>query len=131
MGGSATFNDPRYPNYTLPSPENPFSNALPPPTNFSYTLLLAPTSAGLSSRPQTACALNGAVNPRTNGTLANQQLWLRDAADGYRTEWLINGLTPSTNYTMYSILNGVKVAGPQYFVTKSGMTSAPQRKASC
>ncbi|VDB91931.1 unnamed protein product [Peniophora sp. CBMAI 1063] len=125
MGDGVIFNDPTYPNYTLPSPETPFSNASPPPRNFSYTLLLSPTTAGLPSRPQTACALTRAVNPRTNGTLASQQLWLRDGSDGYRTEWLINGLTPSTNYTMYTVLNGAKVAGPQYFVTKSGTFSCP------
>lgn len=43
---------------------------------------------------------------------------LRDSA-GWRSQWIIEGLTPSTNYTVYVINNATSVSPPLYFSTKS------------
>lgn len=37
----------------------------------------------------------------------------------------MGGLTPSTNYTAYVLLNSTKVSGPIFFSTKSGMLYFP------
>ncbi|KAI0067521.1 hypothetical protein BV25DRAFT_1819850 [Artomyces pyxidatus] len=108
---------PIYPNYTLP----PANLSLPTPpasTAPNFTLILAPASSRLSGQPQTACALRNLVSTATEGQVLKQQDWLRDE-DGWRTEWLISGLTPLTNYSMYTIQDGTKVNGPVFFTTKS------------
>ncbi|KAA1470994.1 hypothetical protein DENSPDRAFT_760503, partial [Dentipellis sp. KUC8613] len=121
---------PSYPNYTLP-----VANITPPspPSNVpNFTLLLSPTSAqNLTALPQTACALRGfaagnRVHPASGGggNVLEEQQWLRDA-DGWRTEWLVGGLTPLTNYTAYTIQDQTKVNGPIYFTTKSASFSCP------
>ncbi|KAJ6570131.1 stretch-activated cation channel Mid1 [Mycena vulgaris] len=111
--------DPSYPNYTLPNANPPVPEAPSKPTN--YTLVVSPTSNSLSSMQQTACMLLG---QKSSGTVANQSLWLRDAA-GWRTEWLMTGLTAKTNYTAYVIQSSYKVSGPIYFTTKSSTFSCP------
>ena len=58
--------------------------------------------------------MNGGA-PRVQG----EKLWLRDA-DGWRTEWLVGGLSPQTNYTAYALQDGTKVSGPIFLSTKSG-----------
>ncbi|KZT30269.1 hypothetical protein NEOLEDRAFT_1054732 [Neolentinus lepideus HHB14362 ss-1] len=113
---------PTYPNYTLP-PAN-LSYATQPSSGGSpdFTLVLAPTSSSsLISEPQTGCALRSATSV---GSQIFQSLWLRDAS-GWRSEWLMGGLTPLTNYTAYVIENRTKVSGPIYFVTKSALFSCP------
>ncbi|KAI0031091.1 stretch-activated cation channel Mid1 [Vararia minispora EC-137] len=126
---AASIADPSYPNYTLPSPQEPFSSASPPPADAQpYTLLISPTtpptgSQSLANVPQTACALRRAAVDRVNGTLASAQSWLR-GPEGWRTEWFVEGLVPNTNYTAYAIRGGI-VGGPSYFVTKSGSFSCP------
>ncbi|KAI5981857.1 hypothetical protein EDD15DRAFT_2158798, partial [Pisolithus albus] len=37
----------------------------------------------------------------------------------FRSQWFVEGLSPSTNYTAYAIQDRVKVSGPIYFLTKS------------
>ena len=107
---------PTYPNYTLPVASLAFTDT-PPSSPPNYTLVLSPTSSSsLTSGPQTGCFLSSQNN---TGTIANQSLWLRDE-EGWRTQWLLEGLSPSTNYTAYAIQDGTKVAGPIYFATKSG-----------
>ncbi|KAH7886736.1 stretch-activated cation channel Mid1 [Phlebopus sp. FC_14] len=110
---------PRYPNYTLPlvsssAPENPPS----PPT---FNLVLAPLSAQLPSLLQTSCSL---LNTSMAGSLISYDLWKRDT-EGWRSQWLVDGLTPSTNYTAYVIQDQLKVSGPVYFVTKSAGFPCP------
>ncbi|KAI0309143.1 stretch-activated Ca2+-permeable channel component-domain-containing protein [Amylostereum chailletii] len=107
---------PTYPNYTLPDADTPFP--APPPNPQRHTLVLSPTSAALANGTQTACALLAAVDPKTNGSIAQTQLWLRNE-EGWRTEWVVQGLAPQTNYTVYTVQNGVNVSGPIYFSTKS------------
>jgi calcium channel MID1 len=106
---------PTYPNYTLPVASLAFTDT-PPSSPPNYTLVLSPTpSSSLTSGPQTGCFLS---SQNITGTIANQSLWLRDE-EGWRVQWLLEGLSPSTNYTAYAIQDGTKVAGPIYFATKS------------
>ena len=110
------FPQPTYPNYTL-SPANLSLPAPPPSPNF--TLVLSPTSIAspLTNLQQTGCRLT-AIN--STGTILNDTLWLRDIK-GWRNQWLVDGLSPLTNYTAYVVQDSTKVSGPIYFVTKSGM----------
>jgi calcium channel MID1 len=87
-----------------------------PPTFPNYTLILSPTSSGFANGFQTSCFLS---NQNTSGTIANESLWAR-GDEGFRTQWLMGGLTPSTNYTVFVLQNNTKVSGPIFFVTKSG-----------
>jgi calcium channel MID1 len=103
---------PSYPNYTLP----PANLSLPsPPSSPNFTLILAPTSSSLSV-PQTGCRLSAI---QSSGNELNQTLWLRDQT-GWRSQWLIGGLNPATNYTAFVVQDSTKVSGPIYFLTKSG-----------
>ncbi|KAJ7056654.1 stretch-activated cation channel Mid1 [Mycena amicta] len=110
--------DPTYPNYTLPAANSSFPAAPSNPTNF--TVIVSPTSNSLTSMPQTACMLK----TQTSGVVANESLWMRDSGR-WRTEWLLTGLTAKTNYTVYAIESGYKVAGPIFFTTKSSSFSCP------
>lgn len=102
-----------YPNYTLP-PANlsaPAQPSSPPP----FSLVIAPTSSSLASDMQTACRINSTSSA---GLVVSNDLWLRDNR-GWRSQWLVDDLTPSTNYTAYVIQDQVKLSGPIYFTTKS------------
>lgn len=105
--------DPQYPNYTLPSASPSIPAAPSDPIN--YTLIVSPTSNALSSMQQTACMIS---TQKSTGIVASQDLWLRDAS-GWRTEWLMTGLTAKTNYTAYVIMDAHKVSKPMFFTTKS------------
>jgi len=102
-----------YPNYTLP-PAN-LSTPSPPSSPPTFSLVIAPTSSGLASGMQTACSINS-TSP--SGLVVSNDLWLRNN-HGWRSQWLIDDLTPSTNYTAYVIQDQVKLSGPIYFTTKS------------
>ena len=104
---------PTYPNYTLPSANPSIPDA---PISPSFDLVLAPLSAQLTSLPQTGCSL---TNISSSGTVKLNDLWYR-GSDEWRSQWLIDGLSSSTNYTAYVIQDHIKVSGPIYFVTKSG-----------
>ncbi|KAG9312627.1 stretch-activated cation channel Mid1 [Chiua virens] len=111
---------PSYPNYTLP-----VANLSVPdiPTSIpNFTLVVAPTSAQLSSLPQTACAL---LNTSTStGSIVSTDTWLRNS-EGWRSQWLVADLELSTNYTAYVIQDSFKVSGPIYFTTKSDNFPCP------
>ncbi|KAG6868905.1 hypothetical protein C0993_008203 [Termitomyces sp. T159_Od127] len=112
---------PKWPNYTFP-PANlsqpPLPSGLP-----NYTLVISPTSStpSLTSIPRTGCML---LSQKSMGTISNESLWLRDIS-GWRTQWLLEGLVPSTNYTAYVIQNSAQVRGPIYFATKSASFACP------
>lgn len=109
---------PTYPNYILPAP-----NMTQPdqPTNSSnVTVIVSSTSSGLANKPQTGCFLSSQL---ASATTANESFWARD--EHWRIQWLMGGLTPSTNYTAYVIQNSTKVSGPIFFSTKSGMSYFP------
>ncbi|KAF7317056.1 putative acetate kinase [Mycena chlorophos] len=110
--------DPTYPNYTLPSANLSYQ---PPTDPTNYTVIVSPTSNSLTTMQQTACALR---TQKSTGIVANQSLWMRDE-EGWRTEWFFSGLVAQTNYTMYAIEDGYKVAGPIFFTTKSSSFSCP------
>ena len=105
---------PTYPNYTLPAAN--LSQPPLPATFPNYTLVLSPTSSGLANGLQTACFLS---SQNASGTIANESLWARDD-EGFRTQWLMDGLMPSTNYTAFALQSNTKVSGPIFFATKSG-----------
>lgn len=110
---------PAYPNYTLP-PANVSAPDIPPFIP-NFTLVIAPTSAQLSSLPQTACAL---LNTSSTGSIVSNDPWLR-GTEGWRSQWLVDGLSPSINYTAYVIQDSLMVSGPIYFATKSGELFLP------
>ena len=107
---------PSWPQYTLPS-----ANLSAPvaPSSSNFTLLISPTSSNLAAVPQTGCRL------RATQSSGNQQgggSWLLDS-NGWRQQWLVDGLSPATNYTVFVIENNTTVSGPINIVTKSGMPS--------
>ncbi|KAH8113052.1 stretch-activated cation channel Mid1 [Phellopilus nigrolimitatus] len=126
---------PTYPNFTLPIAN--LTSPTPPNQFPNFTLLVGPIGAfpefdfianifkdGL---PVTACALQNLTNLVVNsGSFGNvkDSLVFR-GADGWRTQWLVQGLQPLTNYTVYVIQDGVKVSGPINFVTKSASFDCP------
>ncbi|KAI0653108.1 stretch-activated cation channel Mid1 [Cubamyces menziesii] len=121
--------EPTFPNYTLPAANLSFPPTPSPPTN--YSLVIAPTASnGLSSLPRTVCALKNAVSKQgtilvTPASGSSQGLWLRDS-DGWRWQWLVNGLNPRTNYTLFALRDGVLASSePFYFVTKSATFNCP------
>jgi len=118
---------PTYPNYTLP-PANTTLPSFPPPSESSsstpnFTLFLAPLNAGLSSQPQTACAVRARVsgNPTIaqSAQVLEEQMWLRDEL-GWRREWLVGRLAALTNYSVFAVQDSTRLSGPIYFTTKSG-----------
>ncbi|KAK2465039.1 hypothetical protein APHAL10511_003115 [Amanita phalloides] len=107
----------KYPNYTLPQANLTFPQ-FPQAQSLDFSLILAPTSSRvLTNILQTGCSIRASQSSSV-GTVINQTLWLRDEY-GWRNQWLIGGLNPSTNYTAYVIQNDTKVSGPIYFATKS------------
>ncbi|EJD38150.1 hypothetical protein AURDEDRAFT_187821 [Auricularia subglabra TFB-10046 SS5] len=131
----------RYPNYTLPH-INPTPDQLRTPANESlpdFTLVLqrtvqAPSRRELHARisaasaAQGACVSRRALRKRQSGegpkfnsfaasVVANFTAVLR-GIDGWRVQWIIEGLEPGSNYTIY-ILGAGQTAGPVYFTTKS------------
>lgn len=122
--GGRPFDEPKWPNYTLPVADAPLP--VPPDSPSNYTLVIAETSNSIASAiPQTGCALrSSSMNLLSNSSRANvrivdRKLWLRDEK-GWREQWVIDGLRSSSNYTYYVLENGVGVSGPAYFVTKDG-----------
>ncbi|KAJ7220131.1 stretch-activated Ca2+-permeable channel component-domain-containing protein [Mycena pura] len=112
--------DPTYPNYTLPDAEPAVPAAPANPVN-NTVVVLPTTNSSSAGTPQTACML---LAQKPSGTVVNESLWLRDAA-GWRTEWLLDGLSPNTNYTAYVVESSHKVSGPIYFTTKSPSFTCP------
>lgn len=103
---------PAYPNYTLPA-----ANLSVPDSSFitsNVSLLITKTSA----RPSllSGCALR---QQDSEGTVIDQRFWNKDR-DGWRRQWTLGGLSPSTNYTAYVVVDDALVSGPLSFVTKSG-----------
>lgn len=115
---------PTYPNYTLPPANLTFPAEPTDPPNFQ--MFLAQTSAfGSAGIPRTGCALKAAAGGTGSGmsmltTQQSEGMWLRDIDEGWRWQWLVPGLAPSTNYTVFAVLDGTKVSDEIMFVTKSG-----------
>ncbi|KAG8737873.1 stretch-activated cation channel mid1, partial [Ceratobasidium sp. 428] len=119
-----SFTEPKYPNYTFQPaiPNIPSPPPIPPAPN--TTLLLFPTANANETvwLTNSACALAS----KLGGALTNTatRTVLRDS-DGWRTQWFVEGLSPSTNYTAYVVEDGAKVSGPSYFLTKSDSFPCP------
>lgn len=113
---------PTWPQYTLPS-----ANLSAPiaPSSSNFTLLISPTSSNLASVPQTGCRLK---TTESSGTQLNKGSWLLDT-NGWRQQWLVDGLSPATNYTVFVVENNTTVSGPINIVTKSGKYSHVQTSA--
>lgn len=110
---------PNFPNYTLPPVQTPFSVFQPSSTaQFNLTLLETSSASGLLT--QSSCALRATTSV---GTVKNQTNWIREEAEGWRSKWLVEGLTAGTNYSVFVSQDGTKVSGPLYFTTKSGRSS--------
>ncbi|KAI5119680.1 hypothetical protein M0805_009624 [Coniferiporia weirii] len=127
--------EPSYPNYTLPIASLPVPT--PPTQHPNFTLIAGPvnvfpefdfsTNTFVDGTPVTACALGSLSNLTVmSGSFGSVQesLVLRDS-DGWRFQWLVDGLQPLTNYTTFVLQDGVKVAGPVNFVTKSALFACP------
>jgi calcium channel MID1 len=114
LASAPPLNTPSYPNYTLPSADSSLPSA--PGSTPNVTLIVTQSS----NKPllRTSCFLNSSAIS-TTGTIVNSSLWLRDPDDGWRTQWLLSGLTPQTNYTAFVIQDTHKVSGPINFLTKS------------
>lgn len=114
---------PTFPNYTLPSAQTPFSVSQPSSVpQFALTLVETNSASGLLR--QSSCALRAA---NSTGTVKNQTNWMREEAEGWRSKWLVEGLTPGTNYSAFVSQDGIKVSGPLYFTTKSGRYASRPR----
>ncbi|PPQ87581.1 hypothetical protein CVT25_006081 [Psilocybe cyanescens] len=121
---------PTYPNYTLPAanmsqPALPSGAAVP-----NVTLVLSETpdgGSGSGSLLRTGCALDRAAigAGQRVGTIASETVWARDDGLGWRMQWVVEGLTPSTNYTAYVVTDSTTVSGPIYFATKSAAFTCP------
>lgn len=113
---SIAVTQPAFPNYTLPTVQAPFSVSEPSSTpQFALTLVKTSSASGLLQ--QSSCALR-ATN--SEGTIKNQTNWIRDETEGWRSKWLVEGLSSGTNYSAFVSWDGTKVSGPLYFTTKSG-----------
>ncbi|KAF9005223.1 stretch-activated Ca2+-permeable channel component-domain-containing protein [Cyathus striatus] len=112
---------PSYPNYTLPGGNLSFPD--PPSSSPNFTIIVQSTASGIASGHQTGCFLSS-QRSSLNVNVVNQTLWLKDA-DGWRSQWILGGLSPSTNYTVYVVQDSTKVSGPIYFATKSAAYSCP------
>ena len=120
---SIEITQPQFPNYTLPSVQAPFSASQPSSTpQFALTLVETSSASGLLW--QSSCAL---AATSSKGTVKNQTNWIRDEAEGWRSKWLVEGLSPGTNYSAFVSQDGSKVIGPLYFTTKSGRHAIPLR----
>jgi len=113
---SIEISQPIFPNYTLPSAQTQFSVSQPSSTpNFSLTLVETSSASELSWR--SSCAL---AATSSKGTVKNQTNWIRNETEGWRSKWLVEDLSPGTNYSAFVSQGGSKVTGPLYFITKSG-----------
>jgi calcium channel MID1 len=108
---------PTFPNYTLPPANLSIPSSPPSSLSPSHFLVLTLTSVPLPLN-KSACALRLVVPPN----ITSQELILRDD-DGWRTQFIVEKLTPSTNYTAYVLVNDTMISGPIYFTTKSGTSS--------
>ncbi|KAJ3500903.1 hypothetical protein NLJ89_g9583 [Agrocybe chaxingu] len=93
---------PSYPNYTLPAAN--MSQPPPPSSTPNMTLIVTETSRGITGGPRTGCFLSSQT---TAGAIDEQTIWARDIS-GYRSQWLLSGLTPSTNYTAFVVQDSTK-----------------------
>ncbi|KIY68283.1 hypothetical protein CYLTODRAFT_436665 [Cylindrobasidium torrendii FP15055 ss-10] len=102
-----------YPNYTLPAANTSLPDASV--VNETFRLLVTKTA----NRPTllSGCALR-AASENFEGTVVDERLWHKDL-NGWRNQYILDGLSPQTNYSAYVVIDEGKVSGPLSFVTKS------------
>lgn len=112
------FTEPTFPNYTLQSAIPPDLSPPSSPPAPNNTLLLFPTANANQTvwLTNSACALSTKLGGVITNTVSRTVL--RDSS-GWRTQWFVDGLSPSTNYTAYVIEDGLRVSGPSFLLTKS------------
>ncbi|KAF8335333.1 stretch-activated Ca2+-permeable channel component-domain-containing protein [Cantharellus anzutake] len=123
---SIPFDEPTYPEYVLPPANITSSNSTQPPPQTLLVFQTANISPALAQVSQSACGITEVPgNLLSSGDHPlNTTTVLRDYTD-YRTQWLFEKLTPSTNYTAYVVTNNSVLSGPLFFVTKSSNFSCP------
>lgn len=125
------FQEPASPRYELPGSDLSSPNPPDIAKSVNSTLIILPTSSLISadgrltsSLTSSGCFLQtlaslvapGGANPTVTSSLV-----LRNQAEGWRTQFLVNGLQPSTNYTIYTLTakgSGASLSAPAYFKTK-------------
>ncbi|EEB90298.1 hypothetical protein MPER_11511, partial [Moniliophthora perniciosa FA553] len=119
FGDKPQITEPSYPNYTLPIPSKSELPFTPPITTPNFTLVIQESQSTTSG-----CLISSSGSSlNSSGTIVNETTWIRDVKDGWRMQWLVGGLTPSTNYTAHVIQDGKKISGPIRFLTKSASFS--------
>ncbi|KAF8493575.1 stretch-activated cation channel Mid1 [Gautieria morchelliformis] len=105
-----------YPNYTLPGGIS----------RFQILLLLRCNQIHRSSllRPLNYYNRSWLGTNGTGGVNCSTDLALRDA-EGWRSQWIVEGLTANTNYSAWVIQDGGALAGPIYAFTKSSSFNCP------
>lgn len=110
-----------YPNYTLPS----INSTYPPPPSSSpnYTLALFPTSSVPSSftLSRSACAIREVDASQNIGQGQRNQSVISRGPEGFRNQWIVGGLNPSTNYTAYVVKDGGRLSQTAFFTSKTGI----------
>ncbi|KIM29726.1 hypothetical protein M408DRAFT_328587 [Serendipita vermifera MAFF 305830] len=122
------FKEPDYPRYDLPSPNPPAPSPPDSTRSSNSTLIVIPTSSLLSADGRStstltssSCFLQSLAAGNTGPTIT-PSLVLRSQEEGWRTQFLVDGLQPSTNYTFYTLTaqgSGTRLSAPAYFKTKS------------
>lgn len=110
-----------YPNYVLPPANSSIPDSVPtPPTQNLLVYKTANISSLVGLLNASFCAMAelpgnqiAPSRPLTSSTV------LRDST-GWRTQWLLEGLAPSTNYTIFIVQDQALVSPPLYLSTKSG-----------
>ena len=122
------FQEPSSPRYDLPgsitTPPSPPDGA----KSANSTLIIIPTSSlitadgrATSSFTSSSCFLQALGSGDANPTVTSS-LVLRNQEEGWRTQFLVDGLAPSTNYTFYTLTargSGTVLSNPAYFKTKT------------
>lgn len=122
---------PKFPNYTLPLGE---LDTPDPPGNIpNFTLVLLPTNK-LPSNFQlqsSVCAIQSLANSadggvtispsssQVDGLTITANPVLKGIKEGWRFQWVIEGLKPATNYTIWTIQDNEVLGGPINALTKS------------
>jgi calcium channel MID1 len=124
------FQEPSFPRYDLPPPI-PSSPTVPDSArSANSTLILVPTSSlvAVNGQPtsgllKSGCFLQALSSSQLAGVTITPSLVLRNQTEGWRTQFLVEGLQPSTNYTSYTITTtqggGLVLSQPASFKTKS------------
>ncbi|CAG7850894.1 SubName: Full=Uncharacterized protein {ECO:0000313/EMBL:CCA68259.1} [Serendipita indica DSM 11827] len=127
---ASDFVEPTFPKYELPDKNLSSPSAPTEATSTNNTLVVFPTSLLINDDGQfkteltsSACYLQSLeASTNTTGSLnIATRLVLRNQEEGWRTQHIVQGLNPSTNYTFYVMStfgNQVLLSQPAFFKTK-------------